>query len=345
MARHDNKTEKPTPRRKREARREGRNPKSPEVAVATSMLASLITIPLVMPAAGRSIADHARQLFVTAPRGLPVVSGHLVGMFAGALLPFLVVAVVAGVGAGVMQVGFTFAPKALKPKLSHISPAKGIQRFKPSTMGWEFARTALKLGLLAAIMLDPILVFVRTLAAPLGLARSLELIGAEIWILLLRAAGLAAAIAAIDYAIAHRRITRELKMTRQELRDDMRHSEGDPMVRSRRRRMHLDLSRNRMIREVSTADVLITNPTELAVALRYDAHEAAPRVVAKGAGKLAARIRAEARRHGVPVLERKPLARSLYRTVKVGRYVPADLYEAVAVVLAIAYRRRRRRAA
>ena len=100
-----------------------------------------------------------------------------------------------------------------------------------------------------------------------------------------------------------------------------------------------------MIADVGTADVVVTNPTELAVALRYDAADSAPRVVAKGAGKIAARIRSEARRHGIPVMERKPLARSLYRTVQVGRFVPSELYEAVAVVLAIAYRRRRRVAA
>jgi flagellar biosynthetic protein FlhB len=342
VARNDNKTEKPTPRRQREARREGRTARSQEVAVAVSLLGSLITIPLVMPAVGKVFAEHTRQLFVAAPRGIRVASDHVLGMFAGALLPFLAVALVAGVGAGVMQVGFTYAPKALKPKLSHLSPAKGLQRFKPSIMGWEFLRNVLKLGLLAAIVLDPLIRFVKELASPLGLAVSLDMIGREIWILMLRAAGLAVAIAVFDYLVNRRRITQELKMTRQELRDEMRHSEGDPMVRARRRRMHLDFSRNRMIREVGTADVVVTNPTELAVALRYERHEGAPRVVAKGAAKLAARIRAEAYRNGVPVVERKPLARALYKTVKVGRQIPATLYEAVAVVLAVAYRRRRR---
>jgi flagellar biosynthetic protein FlhB len=342
VARHDNKTEQPTARRKREARREGRNPKSQEVAVATSLLASLITLPLVVPAAGAAMADHTARMLASADAGLSVIGGHLVGMLAATLLPFLGVALVAGVGAGVMQVGFTFAPKALKPRLSYLK--QGAQRFKPSVMGWELVRNAVKLGLLGVIVLDPLLRFVRELAAPIGMMQSLQMIGNQVWILMLRATALAAAIAAVDYVISRRRVTRELKMTRQELKDEMRHSEGDPLLRSRRRRMHLDLSRNRMIHEAATADVVVTNPTELAVALRYSSGDAAPRVVAKGAGKVADRIRWEARRHGVPVLERKPLARALYRSVKVGKFVPANLYEAVAVVLAIAYRRRRRAA-
>ena len=344
MARHDNKTEKPTERRKRDARREGRNPKSQEVAVAASLLGSLVTVPLVMPVAAETLTVHSKQVFASAASGPGVVGGHVLAMLAAGLLPFLAVALATGIGAGVLQVGFTFAPKALKPKLSHISPSKGIQRFKPSVMGWELARNTLKLGLLVAIVLDPLLRFVRDLAAPLGVSMSLGMIADQVWILLLRATALAAAIAAIDFTVSRRRITRELKMTKQELRDEMRHSEGDPMVRARRRRMHADLSRNRMIQEVGTSDVVVTNPTELAVALRYEPAEPAPRVVAKGAGKIATRIRDEARRNGVPVLERKPLARALYKTVKVGRFVPSELFEAVAVVLAIAYRRRRRAA-
>jgi len=342
VARHDNKTEQPTARRKREARREGRNPKSQEVAVATSLLASLITLPLVVPAAGSAMAEHTTRMLAAADGGLAVIGNHLVGMLAAALLPFLGVALVAGIGQGLVQVGFTFAPKALKPRLRYLK--QGAQRFKPSVMGWELARNAVKLGLLGVIVLDPLLRFVKELAAPIGLAASLQMIGNQIWILMLRATALAAAVAAVDYVISRRRVTRELKMTRQELRDEMRHSEGDPLIRSRRRRMHLDLNRNRMIREVATADVVVTNPTELAVALSYESGDAAPRVVAKGAGKVAERVRREARRNGVPVLERKPLARALYRTVKVGKYVPSSLYEAVAVVLAIAYRRRRRAA-
>ncbi len=115
------------------------------------------------------------------------------------------------------------------------------------------------------------------------------------------------------------------------------------MVKSARRRRAMEMSRNRMIADVATADVVVTNPTHLAIALHYDAEEAAPRVVAKGANKLAAKIRKEAYRNGVLVLEDKPLARTLYRRVKVGHFVPTALFEAVATVLAVAYRRRARR--
>lgn len=134
-------------------------------------------------------------------------------------------------------------------------------------------------------------------------------------------------------------------MSMQEVKQEHKDSEGDPLVKSQRRRRAVELSRNRMLRDVALADVVITNPTHFAVALRYADGEGAPRVVAKGADKLAAKIRGLAHRHGVLVTENKPLARALYRRCKVGHYVPAALYEAVAVVLAVAYRRRGRVAA
>jgi flagellar biosynthetic protein FlhB len=166
-----------------------------------------------------------------------------------------------------------------------------------------------------------------------------------VWQIVLRAAALASVIAASDYAVTRFRHNKEMKMTKQEMREEHKTSEGDPMVRSQRRQRAREMSRNRMIFDVGNADVVVTNPTRLAIALKYEPDELAPRIIAKGSNKIAAKIRAEARRNGVPLIENKPLARALFRKVKVGGFVPANLFEAVAAVLAVAYRRRPRRRA
>jgi flagellar biosynthetic protein FlhB len=155
-----------------------------------------------------------------------------------------------------------------------------------------------------------------------------------------RVIAVSAAVAVADYLWNRRKLMRDLRMTKDEVRREAKDQMGDPLMRSRRAERGRQLSRNRMLAGVAQADVVITNPTHLAVALKYSPSEPAPRVVAKGADHAAAKIRAEARRYGILVTEDKPLARALFRRVRQGEYVPQALFEAVAVVLAIVYRRR-----
>jgi flagellar biosynthetic protein FlhB len=339
-------TEKPTERRKREARREGRVAKSQEVGAALSMVLLVLAIRLIAPGAAAGIAARSRAIFDLSGSGVigPEIGQHALGMIVAGLLPFLLAATVLGLAGGVGQVGFTLAPKAAKPKLSNLSLKKGLGRFKPSVFVWELVRTMLKIGLLVAFIWGPMTSWIARLGEPLGIVDAIDFTGDQIWQLVLRATALAVAIAGADYAMNRRRNSKELKMSKQELKEEYKSSEGDPMVRSARRQRARDMSRNRMIFDVATADVVITNPTRLAVALKYDDDEPAPRVVAKGANKIAARIRAEARRNGVLIVEDKPLARALYRRIRVGHFIPGNLFEAVAAVLAVAYRRRTRRA-
>jgi flagellar biosynthetic protein FlhB len=342
VSRSQERTEKPTERRKREARREGRVAKSSEVGAAVSLIGLLLALRVVAPTVGRTLADHTRALLGrsgTADLG-GFIGDNVTGMLIAGLVPFLGMAAVLATAGGVAQVGFTLAPKAAKPKLSHLSLKKGLHRFKPAVFGWELVRTVLKLGLLIAVIWGPITAWIARLGAPLGLVDALGFTGDQIWVLVLRATILAIAIAAADYAVTRYRTAKEQKLTKQELKEEIKQSEGNPMVKSARRRRAMEMSRNRMIADVALADVVVTNPTHFAVALRYDTAEAAPRVVARGANKLAAKIRREAYRNGVTVLEDKPLARALYRKVKVGHFVPTALFEAVATVLAVAYRRR-----
>lgn len=157
--------------------------------------------------------------------------------------------------------------------------------------------------------------------------------------ILLRATALAAVIAIADLIYQRRRLDKQIRMTKDEVKREFKDSEGDPQLRAARRRRAGELSRNRMMRDAASADVLLVNPTHLAVALRYDPIDGAPKVVAKGADRIADKLRTIAARNGIPITADKPLARALFRRCKVGQHVPAALYEAVAVVLAVAYRR------
>jgi flagellar biosynthetic protein FlhB len=309
------------------------------------MVMLVLAIRFMGPPAAREITQQVRGILAGSGSGTisPQLGSDVIGMLMIGLVPFLLAAVVFGIAGGVMQVGFTLAPKAAMPKLSNLSLKKGLNRFKASVFLWELVKAVGKVGLLVAFIWGPLMAWMDRLGQPLGIGDAVDFTGDQVWAIVLRAAGLAVVIAGADYGVTRFRHNRDMKMTKQEMREEFKTSEGDPMVRSARRQRAREMSRNRMIYDVANADVVVTNPTRLAIALEYDPDEPAPRVVAKGANKLAAKIRAEARRNGVPVIENKPLARTLYRRVKLGGFVPANLFEAVAAVLAVAYRRRPRR--
>lgn len=338
------KTEKPTARRLREAKRRGSVARSPEMATAASLMTSVVALRVLAPGAARTVAAETRALFAEAGTIEPLAAlGRAGGMILSAL-PFAALALVLGVVASVAQTGLILAGEAAKPKLSHLSPRRGLERLKPGPATWDLVRTILKLGLLAAVVWGPVADAVGRTAVGGDLGDVLSELLSTLDAVLLRAALVAALVAAADYGIARHRHRRSLMMTRQEVRQEMKDEEGDPLARGRRRRRALELTRNRII-NVAAADVVVTNPTHYAVALVYRPPESAPRVVAKGTNGKAAEIRRMAHRHGVPVIENRPLAQALFRRVRVGRHIPAALYEAAAVVLAEAYRRRPRRVA
>lgn len=342
MSRTEGKTEKATPQRRREARREGRIPRSAEVGVAASFLAVAMGLKVGGPAALGVLERETAVLLAMSVDGIapPAEAGAAAArMFLAAGVPFISVGVLIAVVAGVAQTGGAVSAKALQPKLSHLSPMRGLQRLKPSTGGWELARSVLKIALLVGLTWGPVTEWARTAPLGRGLDAGLATTMDASWTLLLRGLFAAALVAAADYLWNFRKQSRDMRMSKEEVKQESKNSDGDPLVKGQRRRRAFELSRGRMMSDVAGADVVITNPTHLAVALRYSAEEGAPKVVAKGADRVAAKIRGEARRHGVPVTEDKPLARALYRRCSVGSFVPAALFEAVAVVLALAYRR------
>lgn len=339
----DNRTEKPTPRRLRQAREEGQAfTRSQEVGIAVSLIGVVLSLRLLAPGVmERLIADTRFLLSAGAqPDPMAAVTDRVGAMFAGSLIPFLATALVAGLVAGVSQTGVVFVPKAAKPRLKNLSLKRGLEKLKPSRALWDVGRSSIKIGLLLAMTWSTIDAWATHLRARHSFAESLAMTAAQAWSLIGRIALVAVAVAIGDYAINRYRTQKSLKMSRSDVKRDMRDSDGDPMVRMRRRRLAAEMSRNRMIGEVGHADVVVANPTHIAIALRYLPNDPAPRVVAKGAGRFAEKIKAEARRHGVLVTEDRPLARALFRNCKPGQFIPSDLYEAVAVVLATAFRRR-----
>jgi flagellar biosynthetic protein FlhB len=242
-------------------------------------------------------------------------------------------------------VGFHVAPELLVPRWNRMSPAAGWSRMVSGASAMRGLMSLLKVAAVSVIAFWVLKGRANQIAL-LG-AGSLSNALAQSWDIALRLAlAIAAALVLVglaDYTFQRLRHEQSLMMSRQEVKEELRREEGDPHTRARIRRLAREVARKRMMDDVPRSTVVITNPTHLAIALRYDRGSmSAPRVVAKGAGAVAQRIVALARQHAVPVVERKPVAQALYKAVKIGQDIPAVLYYAVAEVLAYVYRLRAR---
>lgn len=337
-------TEQPTQRRREEARRQGQVALSPEVSPVAILAAALALGSLGGPLAlGRMRAMlHASLRAVehgVDDGSLPaVLLGPALLEAARVVVPVLVLVGVVGATAVVAQVGFAVHPALVLPKGGRL--AGGWARLWSGQSVAGLLKALAKIVLVLAVAWRVVLELGHgAMAAPaMAPAELVALVGGALRTLLLVLLGPLALIGAGDWVWQRWRFEQSLKMSRQEVKEEQRQTEGDPQLRGRFRRAHRELVRRRMLADVKTADVVLTNPTHVAVALRYRASEgAAPRVVAKGADELAQRIRDAARAAGVPIVERRALARALFRTVRVGAEVPRELYKAVAEILAYIY--------
>jgi flagellar biosynthetic protein FlhB len=345
----ESRTEPASPRRREEARQQGQVAVSQELIGALVLLAGLAVLALQGRALGGGLLDALRvdlprlpsaDLSIEAASALLAVQFErclrLLGLFLGVLLA-------TGLGASLFQVGFHVNPEVLSFKFEKLSPAQGATRL--------FSTAALVRGALSLVKVAG-LVFLTVwlLRGRTGLVASLGQAGVgyaavQGWGLVARVClgvtGVLVLLGAIDYAYQRFRFERTLRMTRQEVKQELKNEEGDPLIRNRIRQLQREMARRRMMAAVPKAAVVVTNPTHLAVALRYErVRMKAPRVVAKGAGHVAARIVALARAHGVPIVEREPVARALYRAVKLDQEIPGSLFYAMAEVLAYVYRLR-----
>ena len=340
----DDKTEKPTARRRRKARKDGTVARTPEIGQWLSILVLSVAIgPLLrheltawrtlMVSCLQASSDPTPQL------AMRVVSSGLKHAFIS-MAVFGAIVMAISVTASIAQGGFFVATKAVKPSFNKLNPLKGLKRLFGLQTLWQGAKILLKSGLLALLCFAT----VKSMLPLVGGLMPVDTVLGDVHgtaISLIRKVALAALLlAAADYAVARRRTAKQLKMSKQEVKDEHKQSEGDPMVKSAIRGRQLAMARNRMMADVPTADVLLVNPTHIAVALRYDPEKGAPRVVARGAGAIAAKIREHAEEARIPTVQDVPLARALYRSCEVGQEIPRELFAAVAQVLAFVISRR-----
>lgn len=354
MAEDDaSRTEEPTPKRREEARADGRIPQSIEITSATVLLAALLATWRNGDQAVGSLREAMRRslLAITKMDLTPASLGDiLTGMLhdvQAVVMPILAATAVAGFVATVAQIGFQFHAKKLLPDFSKMSPASGLQRIFSSKGLFDLAKAIVKIGLIGWIAWKLIRGSEGTIIALSGASpRELFAItGHEVARLVGWSTGVLVVLAAIDYAWQRRQHQQSLRMTKSEVKDEARQSEGDPKIRARLKRAYQEIVKTKSLADVPTADVVITNPIHLAVALKYEpGRMGAPTVVAKGAEHMAQKIKDIARKNGVPILERRSLARALFRSVPVGGEIPATLYRAIAEILAYIYGLKQRRA-
>jgi flagellar biosynthetic protein FlhB len=346
------KTEDPTSRRLDEARKRGQVANSREVNNLLMLSVFALSI-LFFGGAAAGALYKASLPFIESPDLVPADFTHLVGLgwkLLGVLLMAgavpLALALAAAVGAGYLQFGLIFSAEGITPKLDKISPLAGLRRMFSMRSLAEFVRGLLKLAVVAAVALVLIVPEVAHLNKLIGM-EMVQLLG-ETKILLAKlligVVAIVAAIAAIDVLYQRMQHLREMRMSRQEIKDEFKETEGDPLVKGRLRQLRMERTRRRMMAQVPQSDVVVTNPTHYAVALKYDpASMAAPRMMAKGVDKVAQKIREIAKEHGIPVIENPPLARGLFAAVEVDQEVTPEFYKAVAEVISYIFKLKRRR--
>jgi flagellar biosynthetic protein FlhB len=343
------KTESATPRRRQEARRKGQIAKSPELTTAAILLATGGLLALTGPLAARGLAEllgNALSTLAIAPRDIGGTVSLVRALLLGgtlAVTPLLAGLAITGLAVAGLQGQGVLTLHPLQPDWSRISPWKGMQRIWGVRAIAELAKSLLKVSVVALAMGLSLRHAWNDITA-LGqqdlpaLVRALDAFAVR---LLLTAGAAYVVLAAADYAFQVWQHERGLRMTKEEVRREQKETDGDPLVRSRLRSLSRAMQRRQMFGDVPKADVIITNPTHIAVALRYDPLVSpAPIVLAMGQRKIAARIRAIAEAAGVPIVENRPLARALLAAGRIGLPIPPELYVTVAEILAFVYRRR-----
>jgi flagellar biosynthesis protein FlhB len=348
-ARQEERTEAATPRRLQRAREEGHVPISRELPVLASLIAVTLALTLVGPAVLHDLTLRVAMLLSHADafdgdEGAALQAAALAWVRGAA--PFVLAALVAGVGAVLVQTGFVPNFHALKPELSRISPRSGLRRLFSADSLIEAGKSLAKVTVLALATWQVLHAEVgRLLATPLVDPRLLlGRVTAPVFHVLLVVLAAQSAIAIGDTVWVFLRHRSGLRMSRHDIREEQKETEGDPRLKARLRALRMSRARRRMLAAVPKATVVITNPTHYAVALAYDrAKHAAPRVVAKGVDTLALRIREVAEASHVPVVSNPPLARALYR-IELDTDIPPEQYQAVAEIIAYVWRLARPRA-
>lgn len=346
------KTEEPTQKKLSDARKEGQVAKSKEVTSAFEMLFAFLMLYIWIEYMGTYFVGNIYDIYSQIPSYVKMYDGYVQDQTFNALFvqsmtrvlmiiaPFLIVGFIVAVITNLLQVKWQPTSKPLKPKFSKINPVSGFKRiFSPNSLV-ELLKSVLKLSLIGYVVysylkknMPPLLQFYS-----ISLNQGIMQVGILVINLGIRISLFYMIIAALDFAYQKIKFKKDMKMTKQEVKDEYKNQEGDPQVKSKQRQRMMEASRRRMMQQLPEADVVITNPTHYAVAIKYDPElYDAPYVIAKGADYLAQKIKESAKEHHIEIVENKPLARMLYANVDVGSVVPPELYQAVAEVLAFVY--------
>ncbi|WP_227767216.1 flagellar biosynthesis protein FlhB [Zhaonella formicivorans] len=343
----EEKTEEATPQRRQEARKKGQVAKSADLNAALVLLALVVLLYALNGYFATELNNYLLYLWQNLDK-TPLTEKRLAALFLYTLLfffkimaPVFLGAMLIGLGVNFAQVGFLFAPEAIRPKLENINPFSGLKRMFSKKALVELLKALLKITVVGTVTYSLIknnyesLLFLIYMDVPQGFAQVSRLL----FRISLNAVLIFLVIAVLDYLFQRYEFKESIKMSKQEVKEEFKQTEGDPQLKAKLREKQRQLAMHRMMQSIPQATVVITNPTHLAVALKYETGSpGAPTVVAKGAGAIAKKIVEKAREYQVPVVEEKPVARFLYQHVEIGQEIPAELYQAVAEILAMLYR-------
>jgi flagellar biosynthetic protein FlhB len=346
------KTEQATSKRKQDAREKGQVAKSRELASVAVLGACLLYFYFDASVMANRLMDMMKvsfrksgQLTITIDTVQSLLLDHVFHIFI-LLGPFLLIVLLAGFVVNILQVGFLFSLEAITPKFSKIDPIQGFQRLFSLRSLVEFLKVILKMaivGIVAYLTIKDEIKLILPLI-DLNVNDILSFIGKVSFKILYTTCWVLVILAILDYAYQKWEHERSLKMSKQEIKEENRQTDGDPLIKGRIKRLQREIARKRMMASVPKADVVITNPTHLAVAIRYQPETMnAPCVIAKGAGFIAERIKEIARNSDVPVIENKAVAQVLYKMVAVEQSIPLNLYKAIAEILAYVYSLKQKR--
>jgi flagellar biosynthetic protein FlhB len=338
------KTEKPTAKKNKENRKEGKVPRSQEIGAWSALLVVAGILPLLLS----HEVDILRDLMITSLAAGSEASVEVAFELLGRGLMHVLLALLL-LGAGVMLVsvagalaqgGFYLATKSMKPKFSKINPLAGFKRLFGMRLLWEGAKMLIKSSLVAFL----VWMAVKSMLPYVGGLVPMDVVISSFAgnaLSMVRNVGVAGVVLAVgDYGFQRYQVGKQARMSKEDIKQEHKQSEGDPLLKGAIRSRQLSMARNRMMADIPTADVVLVNPTHFAVALKYDAEKGAPRVVARGAGVIAQTIREKASEAEVPLVRDVPLARALYHNTTVGQEIPVELFGAVAQVLAFVISRR-----
>jgi len=346
------KTEEPTPKKRADARKKGTVAKSQELNTAFILLIGFLIVRILWEYIYGNIAEYTVYLYShlsqsTSTEGISELFIGIMILLAKTVLPIMFAILIVGLAINVFQVGLMLSTERLEPKLDNLNPINGFGRIFSKRSLVELIKSIFKIVVIGfflylylkdQIPLLPQFIF-------FDLAHSLATAADIIFTMAFQVVAVIMVMAAADYAYQCWQTTQDLKMSKQEVKDEYKQMEGDPQIKGKIKQKQRQMAMQRMMQEVPKADVIVTNPTHLAVALSYKKGMIAPTVVAKGQDLVAERIKQIAREHRILIVENKPVARALYEAVEVGDMVPAELYQAVAEILAYVYRIKHRRVA